>query len=131
MASQGPKPVKVTSSPLQNHPGRIVGYTGLAVVMAILSRRAFIEPGSFLYETLIKTPEAAVTAAKVQDWAFLLVVGGHALEVPLFAATRLRKHGVPFFSVLWWKWALACFVGGVTTWKHFALAAAEAEGKRA
>lgn len=131
MASQAPKPVKITTFPLRNQPGRIAGYTAGAVLMALISRRAFIEPGSFLYETLIKTPEAAVTAAKVQDYAFLFVFGAHALEAPLFAATKLRKHGVPFFSVLWWKWVLACCVGGVAAWKHFALTVAAAEGKRA
>ncbi|KAI7780204.1 hypothetical protein LA080_016289 [Diaporthe eres] len=131
MSSQNPKPVKVTTFPIKNQPGRVVTYTLLAGLMALISRRAFIAPGSILYSTLIKTPEAAQTAAKIQDWAFLLVVGAHSIEAPLFAATKLRKHGVPFFSVLWWKWVLACFIGGVSAWKHFALTVAAAEGKRA
>ncbi|KAH8788107.1 hypothetical protein F5883DRAFT_513876 [Diaporthe sp. PMI_573] len=131
MASQSPKPVKVTSFPLRDQPSRIVAYTAGAALITLISRRAFIAPGSILYETFIKTPEAAVTAAKVQDWAFLLVVGAHAIEAPIFAATKLRKHGVPFFSLLWWKWVLACAVGGVAAWKHFALTVAAAEGKRA
>lgn len=131
MSSQNPKPVKVTSFPLRNQPGRIAGYTIGAALITLISRRAFIAPGSILYDTLIKTPEAAQTAAKVQDWAFWFVVGSHAIEAPLFAATKLRKHGVPFFSVLWWKWVVACFVGGIAAWKHFALTVAAAEGKRA
>lgn len=131
MASQNPKPVKVTSFSLRDHPGRIVGYTAVAALWVVISRRAFIAPGSILYDNLIKTPEAAQTAAKIQDWAFLFVFGAHAIEAPLFAATKLRKHGVPFFSVLWWKWFVACFVGGVEAWKHFALTVAAAEGKRA
>lgn len=131
MSAQNPKPVKVTTFPLKNQPGRIVGYTLGAALMALISRRAFIAPGSILYETFIKTPEAAQTAAKIQDWAFLLVVGAHAVEAPLFAATKLKKHGVPFFSVLWWKWFLACFIGGIAAWKHFALTVAAIEGKRA
>lgn len=131
MSSQNPKPVKVTTFPLKNQPGRVVGYTLLAGLMALVSRRALIAPGSIIYNTLIKTPEAAQTAVKVQDWAFLLVVGAHSIEAPLFAATKLRKHGVPFFSVLWWKWFVACFIGGIAAWKHFALTVAAAEGKRA
>lgn len=128
MSSKSPEPVKVTTFPIQ---GRVVGYTLGAALMALLSRRAFIAPGSIIYQALIKTPEAAQTAYKIQDWAFLVIVGIHALEAPLFAATRLRKHGVPFLSALWWKWFLACFVGGVAAWKHFALTVAAAEGKRA
>lgn len=131
MASQNPKPVKVTSFSLRNQPGPIAGYAACAVLIAVISRRAFIAPGSVIYEALIKSPEAAQTAAKIQNFAFLFVIGSHALEVPLFAATKLRKHGVPFFSVLWWKWAVACFIGGVNCWKHFALTVAAAEGKRA
>lgn len=131
MASQNPKPVKVTSFPLRNQPGRIAAYTAIAVVMTLSSRRAFIAPGSILYQTFIKTPEAAVTAIKVQYWIFLLVVVAHSIEAPLFAATKLRKHGVPFFSVLWWKWVLACFVGGLNAWIHFAQTVAATEGKRA
>ena len=131
MSSQNPKPVKVTSFPLRNQPGRIASYAAGAALMALISRRAFIEPGSIIYETLIKAPEAAQTAVKIQDWAFLFVVGAHAVEAPLFAATKLRKHGVPFFSLLWWKWVTACFIGGIAAWKHFALTVAAAEGKRA
>ncbi|KKY35300.1 putative integral membrane [Diaporthe ampelina] len=127
MSSQSPEPVKVTTFTLQ---GRVVGYTLGAALMALLSRRAFIAPGSIIYETLIKTPEAAQTAYKIQDWAFLVVVGAHALEALLFAATKLRKHGVPFLSLLWWKWVLGCFVGGGAAWMHFAQTVAAAEGKR-
>lgn len=131
MASQNPKPVKVTTSPFKNHPGRVVGYTLGAAAVTLISRRAFIAPGSILYETFIKTPGAEQTAAKIQWFAFLLVVGTHVFEAPYFAVTQLRKHGVPFFSVLWWKWFLACFVGGMFTWDHWALAVKAAEGKSA
>lgn len=131
MSSAGPKPVKITTFPLRNQPGRIAGYTIGAALMLLISRRGFIAPGSIIYNTLIKTPEAAQTAAKIQDWAFLFVIGAHSIEVPLFAVTKLKKHGVPFFSVLWWKWAVACFIGGIAAWKHFALTVAAAEGKRA
>lgn len=98
--------------------------------MVLSSRREFIAPGSPIYDYLLKGPQAALTAAKVQDWTFLVLVGLHAAEVPLFAITKLRKHGVPFFSAVWWKWAASCFLGGVSTWKHFAATVKVAEAKR-
>ncbi|KAI3397659.1 hypothetical protein diail_10530 [Diaporthe ilicicola] len=130
MASQNPKPVKITTFPIRNQPSHIASYTIGAVLLFLFSRRALIAPGSVVYNTLLKTPEAAQTAATVQDWGFYILAGGHAFEVPLFAALRLRKHGVPFFSVLWWKWALAVFLAGGGAWRHFGDTVAAAEGKK-
>ncbi|KAG8157225.1 hypothetical protein KVR01_012933 [Diaporthe batatas] len=132
MSSQGsPRPVRITTFPLRDQPGRIAAYAAAAALITLVSRRALVEPGSVLYETLLRTPEAAATAARVQNYAFVFIFGAHAVEAPLFAATKLRKHGVPFLSLLWWKWVAACCLGGVAAWKHFALTVAAAEGKRA
>ncbi|KAL1868896.1 hypothetical protein Daus18300_005732 [Diaporthe australafricana] len=126
---QSPKPVKVTTFPLDS-PRHIASYVFGTLLMLAISRRALIAPGSVIYNAVIKTPEAAQTAAKVQDWAFYFVVGAHAVEVPLFAALRLQKHGVPFFSALWWKWSAAVFLAGMGAWRHFGDTVAAAAGKR-
>lgn len=128
MAPQHSDPVKVTTFPISARHVTSMAVTALGLALA--SRREFIAPGSPIYDYLLQSPQAALTAAKVQDWTFFVLMYGHACEVPLFAVTKLRKHGVPFFSCLWWKWAASCFIGGVNTWKHFADTVKVAEAKR-
>lgn len=98
--------------------------------MLLSSHHGFIAPGSPIYDHLLRTPQAAQTAATVQKWTFRILFGAHGIETLLFAATKLRKHSVPFFSAVWWKWVGACFLGGVSTWKHFAATVRLAEVKR-
>lgn len=128
MAPQHSGPVKITTFPISAR--HVTSMTVCGVAALLSSRREFIAPGSPIYDYLLKTPQAALTAATVQDWTFLVLVGLHALEVPVFALTKLRKHGVPFFSGLWWKWAASCYLGGLATWKHFAVTVKAAEAKR-
>lgn len=128
MAHQGPGPVKVTTFPISAR--HVTSMALCAVGLTLSARREFIAPGSPIYDYLLQSPQAALTAARVQDWAFFVLCGVHACEVPVFAITKLRKHGVPFFSCLWWKWAASCFLGGVATWKHFAATVKLAEVKR-
>lgn len=128
MAPQTSAPVKVTTFPISA--GHVTSMTICGVVMLLSSRREFIAPGSPIYDYLLKSPQAALTAASVQDWTFWLLVGAHALEVPLFAATKLKKHGVPFFSALWWKWSAACFMAGKFTWDHLAATVKAEDAKR-
>ncbi|ROW00160.1 hypothetical protein VSDG_03625 [Cytospora chrysosperma] len=128
MAPRQTSPVRITTFPISARHVTSMAVCGVAMVLS--SRREFIAPGSPIYDYLLKGPQAALTAAKVQDWTFLILVGLHAAEVPLFAITKLRKHGVPFFSVVWWKWAASCFLGGAATWKHFAATVKVAEAKR-
>ncbi|ROW02419.1 hypothetical protein VMCG_06038 [Cytospora schulzeri] len=128
MATRHSDPVKITTFPLSTR--HVASMVVCGVAMALSARREFIAPGSLIYDHLLQSPQAALTAAKVQDWAFFALVGVHASEVPLFAFTKLRKHGVPFFSCVWWKWAASCFLGGIATWKHFARTVKAAEAKR-
>ncbi|KAI0121208.1 hypothetical protein BJ170DRAFT_150927 [Xylariales sp. AK1849] len=90
------------------------------IVMLFSSRRAFIAPGSPLYDYVLAGRPAAFTSATwVQNGLFYLLFGAHAVESVIFAITKLRKHAVPAFSFLWLKWVVACFVGGVFATKHF------------
>jgi hypothetical protein len=53
------------------------------------------------------------TAARyIQNFLFYFLFGAHAIETPLFAWSRLRKHGVPVLSLTWLKWMLTIPVGG-------------------
>lgn len=129
MAPPGRAPAKVTTFPITAR--HAIPTTICAVAMVLSARRSFIEPGSPLYDTLLagQKPE---TLATVQDWAFRVLWGIHPIEAVLFAATKLRgeQSGVAFLSGVWWKWMVAMFCGGVSTWGHWARAvkwAAEAQ----
>lgn len=43
----------------------------------------------------------------------------HMTEAVWMARRRLRKHSVPTFSRLWWKWFLSTFVEGVGAFIRF------------
>ncbi|WZH47157.1 Integral membrane protein [Fusarium acuminatum] len=44
----------------------------------------------------------------------------HTIEAIAFDRTRLMRHGVPRWGLLWWKWVLTCWVEGFTCWQRFA-----------
>lgn len=52
--------------------------------------------------------------------AFAVIASSHAFEVLLFDQLRMRKHGVPRWSAVWWKWEATVFVEGIGAWKRFA-----------
>lgn len=49
---------------------------------------------------------------------FLPVLGIHMAEAVAFDQIRLKRHGVPRWSKLWWIWELNMFVEGFTCWKR-------------
>ncbi|KAF3768661.1 hypothetical protein M406DRAFT_349817 [Cryphonectria parasitica EP155] len=131
-------PVKVTTFPVVRH--HIIPTAICAVIMILSSRRDFIQPGSPIHSHILAPlasltgttlASAEATAATVQTWTFRILVDIHALEVPIFAATKLPAHGVAFLSGLWWKWVLAVFFGGKFTWDLFAetVRGAKAKGR--
>lgn len=112
-------PVRVTTFPLKQ---RHLVATGIcATVMLLSSNRAFVEPGSPLYDYALKSFDQS-TVRTVQDWIFRFLFYAHGAEVPLFAWFKLRKHSVSLFSGLGLKWLTAVFLGGKATWDLFALA---------
>jgi hypothetical protein len=54
----------------------------------------------------------------------------HAFEAVLFDQIRMRKHGVPRWSALWWKWEISCFVEGIGAWKRIGKVIAQKQLKR-
>lgn len=46
----------------------------------------------------------------------------HSIEAIAFDRTRLTRHGVPRWGLLWWKWVLTCWIEGFTCWQRFASA---------
>ena len=88
--------------------------------MLLSARRELIQPGSILHDYVLMGKPALVKAAKwIQNGLFYFLFGAHAIETPIFAYTRLLPHGIPILSLVWIKWVLSCFVGGVFVMRHF------------
>lgn len=117
MASNTPKPVQIREFQLpRGELGRKVLITG--IVMLLSARREVIAPGSPLYDYILVHDRRLQTAARwIQNGLFYFLFGAHTIETPIFAWTRLRKHGVPLVAFL--KWTLSVFVGGVFVYKQF------------
>ncbi|KAK6859081.1 hypothetical protein PG995_004934 [Apiospora arundinis] len=130
--STSKSPVKITTCPLPAGGRLLWGPIISGIVMYASARPGLIAPGSWLYETVLAGNPTALNAAWwVQNGLFYFLYGAHAIETVAFAAGPLRKHGVPLFSVAWFKWMIGCFVGGVFVTKHFAnvVRAKEQRGK--
>lgn len=112
-------PIQVRTLPIPTG-GRLASLTIAGVLMALSARKEVIAPGSPIYDHLLAgRPQALTNAIRLQNVLFYVLYGVHSIEAIFFAATKLRKHGVPFFSALWWKWIALCLVGGAFTWDHF------------
>lgn len=93
-----------------------------AAAMVLLAQPALLEPGSLLHDGLLllsDRPQVLKIARWVQAGGFYFIYGAHVLEAAAFAFVRLRRHGVPIFSLLGLKWLAAVFVGGKFAWAHF------------
>lgn len=77
-------------------------------------RRENLLPGSFVYENFGYkfVPNFAHFVYNIQPWAFPLFVAIHISESAALAVTKLRPHGVPFLSGLWFAWMGSCLVEG-------------------
>jgi Protein of unknown function (DUF2470) len=96
--------------------------TFVAVLLTILSfsRRGNFVPGSFFFETvgLRYLPRFAWFCRSIQPWLITFILGIHLAEAVWMARTRLRRHGVRRWSVLWWKWVGICFIEGITSFQR-------------
>ena len=90
------------------------------IVMALSARKEAISPGSPLYDyALVRSANALKAATWIQKGVFYFLFGAHTIEMPIFAYSKLAKHGVSFFSLAWWQWMATCFVGGKFCFDHF------------
>ncbi|KXJ90865.1 hypothetical protein Micbo1qcDRAFT_225749 [Microdochium bolleyi] len=120
MSGSSPKTlVRVDDFPLPSR-ANIRGILASAALMYASARPSLLEPGSVLHDRLLA---GRAQATSVSRWAqlglFYFLFGAHTLEMLGFAYVRLRRHGVPIFSVLGFKWLLSVFVGGQYAWAHF------------
>ena len=101
------------------------GFMTVVFVVCLLTqicfcRRANFEPGSVLYDTLLRhIPSFASFCRTVQPLLFWPLYLIHAGETVRMVTSRLEKHTVRMFSRVWWMWVLSCFVEGLGSFKRF------------
>ncbi|OAA73370.1 hypothetical protein ISF_00271 [Cordyceps fumosorosea ARSEF 2679] len=95
---------------------RIAAAVILAAYAAGIASRWAV-PGSTLWGLLENhAPGGAENAVRIARYGALLLAAAHGAEVLLFDQLRMRKHGVPRWSGVWWQWQLSVFVEGMGAW---------------
>lgn len=57
-------------------------------------------------------PELSYFAHDVAIYVFIFMCAIHGGEASWLAYSRLRKHQVTMFTLVWWQWVLSCFIEG-------------------
>ena len=99
----------------------LVVFTVVVLTVAAFYRRKNFQPGqSMLYDRLlVHVPGFANFCYAVQPLVISLMLLIHAFEASVMAWTRLRRHGVGFFTGLWWVWMVSCFIEGFGAFQRF------------
>lgn len=81
-------------------------------------KRSNLLPGAFVYENLgfKLVPNFAHFVYNIQPYLFPGVVACHIFETIGLAILRLKPHGVPALSGLWWAWVVSCLLEGFGSW---------------
>ena len=100
------------------------------------SRRANFLPGRDhfnlypFWSVLGYLPSLAEFCYIVQPLIIVLMVAIHAVEATFMVRSRLRKHVVEVFSVLWWTWVGSSFIEGYGAFQRFDAIVKEKEDKK-
>ena len=109
-----------------------VVFMAAAVTFVVFSKRTNFEPGSVIYEKVMRhLPNFNRFCHTIQPVVLYPMIALHSWEAYHMDQTRLEKHSIPRFSKLWWKWILMTFIGGVGLFKSFDSIVEEEEAKRA
>ncbi|ATY59690.1 hypothetical protein A9K55_003447 [Cordyceps militaris] len=94
-----------------------LGGGGILALYAVGIASRWAVPGSSLHALLERSfPGGADTFVWIAHNVVFWLAAAHAVEVLLFDSLRLRRHGVPRWSALWWKWELSVFIEGIGAW---------------
>jgi hypothetical protein len=66
----------------------------------------------------------------MQPIVISLMVSIHLVEVAVMATRRLKPHGVPTFSSLWWTWTVSTFIEGFGAFQRFDKIVQEEKAKK-
>ena len=112
-------------------------FTSLVIFIVIVNlivfpRRKNFLPGSLVYDyALVYVPEFARFCLRVRPTVLSLIIGLHSAETWYMHTSKLRKHTVPTFSILWWKWMVSVLLEGYGALSRFNGLLAEEERKKA
>ncbi len=97
-----------------------VSFFVVVMAMVSFSRGANFVPGSRFYQMfgLGYVPNFAWFCATLQPLLFPFMMGIHALEAVWMARTRLKRHGVRRWGLVWWMWVGTCFIEGVLAFQR-------------
>ena len=100
--------------------------------LIVFSRRENLQPGSLLYDSiLVYTPGFARFCLLMRPLVLFLILASHPAESLYMHMSKLRKHTVPTFSVLWWTWILSTLAEGFPAFIRFNRIVKEEEMKKA
>lgn len=104
----------------------------LYVLLVILfSTESNFQARSLTYEYIWRyAPGIADWCLKLRILA-LIILSVHILEASYMGFYRLRKHSIPLFNTIWWKWTLSAFFGGFGEFTRFSEVVKEVELARA
>ena len=109
----------------------VVAYV-VIINLCVFPRRSNFQPGSLVYDNiLVYTPGFARFCLFMRPLVLFLILLLHPGETVYMHLRRLRKHTVPTFSGLWWKWILSTLVEGYGAFVRFDRIVAEEERKKA
>ena len=109
-----------------------VVFVAAAVTFVVFSKKSNFEPGSILYDNVMKhVPNFNKFCHTIQPMLLYPMIALHSYEAYHMDQTRLEKHSIPRFSKLWWKWIFMTFIGGVGLFKSFDSIVEEEEAKKA
>lgn len=108
-----------------------VVFVACALTHIFFCRRANFEPGSILYDALLKyVPSLANFCRTIQAPLFWFMIVVHGGEAAWMAKSRLEKHTVRVFSRVWWMWVLSCYMEGFGSYVRFDECVREEQEKR-
>lgn len=64
-------------------------------------------------------PGLSYFAHDVAIYVFVFMCVVHGGEASWLAYSRLQKHQVPMFTLVWWQWVLSCFIEGFGSFVRF------------
>lgn len=106
--------ITLNSYTLPRKPWQISIFGLVVCTVLLLGRRDTLAPGprSLLRPLATKFPALFPWLWKIQPLVLLFMLVMHTGEAMWMARSRLRKHSVPVFSRLWFKWVASTFIEG-------------------
>ncbi|MCJ1350067.1 MAG: hypothetical protein MMC33_000048 [Icmadophila ericetorum] len=117
---------------LPNKAWQIAIMTASVLTLLAFSKQSNFLPGSLLFDYFLKYfPRFTVFCYSIQGLVLYPMVMIHAGEAGHMAQSRLEKHSVPQYSLVWWKWVISTFAEGFGAFSRFDEIVAIEKKKRA